>query len=91
MHKLIRKVFIGFISMGSMETLTRQQVSGTYFCVQVIITYMINKTLKKLINKQTLLSNKMLTTALLIAVNVIHSNLENIYLFLGLQLILKSS
>lgn len=47
MHKLIRKVFIGFISMGSMEKLTMQQVSGTYVCVQVIITYIINKTLKK--------------------------------------------
>lgn len=75
MHKLIRKVFIGFISMGSMETLTMQQVSGTYFCVQVIITYMINKTLKKnKKNKQMLLSHKMLKTAQLTALNVIHSN-----------------
>lgn len=38
-----------------------------------------------------LLSHKMLKTAQLTAVNVIHSNEENIYLFLGLQLILKSS
>lgn len=70
MHKLIRKVFIGFISMGSMEKLTMQQVSGTYVCVQVIITYIINKTKKK----QMLLSHKMLKTAQLTAVNVIHSN-----------------
>lgn len=75
MHKLIRKVFIGFISMGSMEKLTMQQVSGTYVCVQVIITYIINKTLKKTKKKkQMLLSHKMLKTAQLTAVNVIHSN-----------------
>lgn len=75
MHKLIRKVFIGFISMGSMEKLTMQQVSGTYVCVQVIITYIINKTLKKKQKKkQMLLSHKMLKTAQLTAVNVIHSN-----------------
>lgn len=75
MHKLIRKVFIGFISMGSMEKLTMQQVSGTYVCVQVIITYIINKTLKKTTKKkQMLLSHKMLKTAQLTAVNVIHSN-----------------
>lgn len=74
MHKLIRKVFIGFISMGSMEKLTMQQVSGTYVCVQVIITYIINKTLKKTKKKQMLLSHKMLKIAQLTAVNVIHSN-----------------
>lgn len=74
MHKLIRKVFIGFISMGSMEKLTMQQVSGTYVCVQVIITYIINKTLKKTKKKNMLLSHKMLKTAQLTAVNVIHSN-----------------